>query len=60
MTSRLLIAGALLAQQTKSVEALKLEAWQIALIVIGSLAALCLLLIILRGKSSDSAEDKPE
>lgn len=58
MTSFLLSAGALLAQEETTVEAGRFEAWQIALIVIGSLAALCLLLVILKSRSSGSGEDK--
>ena len=60
MTSLLLTAGALLAQESTTVEAPVLQAWQIALIVIAALGALCLLLVILKAKSSGSAEDKPE
>ena len=60
MTSLLVTAGALLAQESTTIEAGKLEAWQIALIVIAALGALCLLLIILKAKEAGSTEDKPE
>ena len=60
MNSLLVTAGALLAQESTTIEAGKLEAWQIALIVIAALGALCLLLIILKAKEAGSTEDKPE
>ncbi len=60
MNSLLVTAGTLLTQENTTIEAGKLEAWQIALIVIAALGALCLLLMILRAKQSGSTEDNPE
>lgn len=61
MTLAAITAGILLAEQeAPSGTSEQVDALRIALIVIGALAALCLLLLILRSRSCKSTDEKAE